>query len=116
MKIINIDSASKVEVDIEGVDSVFKQLPIGTADGSPSFSFRVFTINPSGHTPFHVHLFEHVNYIIEGVGCLVTENGKERILRKGDFVLVLPNEKHQYKNRSNSESMIMICAVPKDYE
>jgi quercetin dioxygenase-like cupin family protein len=31
-------------------------------------------------------------------------------------VLVLPNETHQYKNTSATKAMVMICAVPKEYE
>ncbi len=116
MKIINIDNASKVKVEMDGVKNVFKQIPISSADGSPIFSFRVFSIEPNGHTPYHVHPFEHINYVVEGQGCLVKESGEELNLRKGDFALVLPNEKHQYKNSSKNETMVMICAVPKEYE
>jgi quercetin dioxygenase-like cupin family protein len=46
----------------------------------------------------------------------VEENGREHEVKKGDFVLVLPDEKHQYKNRSPKSPFIMICAVPKEYE
>jgi hypothetical protein len=38
------------------------------------------------------------------------------VVKKGDFVLVLPDEKHQYKNRSSKTPFMMICAVPKEYE
>jgi len=116
MKIINIDSVSKVKAEMEGAEKVFKQVPIASDDGTPVFSFRVFSIEPGGHTPYHIHPFEHLNYVIEGEGCMVTESGEERSIKKGDFALVLPNEKHQYKNKSNSEAMVMICAVPKEYE
>jgi len=37
-------------------------------------------------------------------------------VKKGDFVLVLPDEKHQYQNRSPKSPFMMICAVPKEYE
>jgi quercetin dioxygenase-like cupin family protein len=37
-------------------------------------------------------------------------------VKKGDFALVLPGEKHQYKNMSPGNPMIIICAVPKEYE
>jgi quercetin dioxygenase-like cupin family protein len=92
------------------------QIPISNNDGTPTVSFRVFTIEPGGHTPYHIHAFEHINYIISGNGVLVTETGEERPVKKGDFVLVLPNEKHQYKNKSAAEPFIVICAVPKDHE
>ena len=58
----------------------------------------------------------HMNYIIEGEGALVNENGVETPLKAGDFALVDPDEKHQYRNKSESGPMVMICAVPKEYE
>jgi quercetin dioxygenase-like cupin family protein len=47
---------------------------------------------------------------------LVDERGKEHEVKKGDFVLILPDEKHQDRNKSQKDSFIMICAVPKEYE
>lgn len=116
MKIISLDHLEKTKPDMEGAKDIFKQVPISKNDGSPNFSFRVFTVEPEGHTPYHAHPFEHLNYVIEGRGALVTESGQEREIKKGDFALVLPGEKHQYKNTSLSEPFVMICAVPKAYE
>jgi quercetin dioxygenase-like cupin family protein len=116
VKITNLDKTVKIEVTMEGASNVKKQLPISSQDGSPTFSFRVFTVEPEGHTPYHTHAFEHVNYIVEGEGVVVMANGEERPVKKGDFVLVLPGEKHQYKNKSASSPFVMICAVPKEYE
>ncbi len=70
---------------------------------------------PGGHTPFHAHSFEHLNYVIEGKGTVKNEIGEERC-KKGDFAMVMPGEKHQYVNSSDKDPMVMICAVPKDYE
>ena len=114
MKITNLDQIQKTKMAMEGVKDVLKQVPISKADGTPSYSFRVFTIMPGGHTPYHAHPFEHLNYIIEGAG--VMDSGEELPVKKGDFGLVLPNEKHQYRNRSAKDPMVMICAVPKEYE
>ncbi len=116
MQISSLDKVKKIKPDMEGAKNVFKQVPISRDDGSPTFSVRVFTIDPDGYTPFHRHPFEHLNYVIEGYGAVVMENGEEREIKKGDFILVLPNEKHQYKNKSASEPMLIICAVPKEYE
>lgn len=116
MKITRLDSSQNVRVDMEGAKNVHKQIPISGSDGSPTFAFRVFTIEPGGHTPYHAHPFEHLNYIIEGEGVVVNSSGEERTARKGDFVLVLPGEKHQYRNRSPLNTFVMICAVPKEYE
>jgi quercetin dioxygenase-like cupin family protein len=116
MKITNLDQAEKMKMTMEGAKDVLKQVPLSKNDGSPNFSFRVFTLLPDGHTPYHTHAVEHMNYIIEGDGAVVTESGEERPVKKGDFVLVLPGEKHQYRNRSSKNPMVMICAVPKEYE
>lgn len=116
MKISGLDRIEKIRVEMEGAKNIYKQVPLSKKDGAPKFSFRVFTIEPNGNTPFHKHPFEHLNYIIEGSGTLVTEEGKEHEVKQGDFVLVLPNEQHQYKNKSSRGPFIMICAVPKEYE
>ena len=115
MYITNLGKISKIKPDMEGAEGVYKQLPISKESGTPTFSFRVFTIEPGGHTPHHNHPFEHINYVIEGSGILICE-GQEYDIEKGDFAMVLPGETHQYRNKSKSEPLIMICAVPKEYE
>jgi quercetin dioxygenase-like cupin family protein len=116
MKVTRLDKVEKKKMTMEGAKDVDKQVPISKNDGSPLTSFRVFTIEPGGHTPYHAHPFEHINYIIEGSGFLVTGSGEERPLEKGDFVLVLPGEVHQYKSTPAGSPMVMICAVPREYE
>jgi quercetin dioxygenase-like cupin family protein len=116
MKITSLDRAEKAKMNMEGAKEAYKQIPISKADGTPTFSLRVFTIEPGGHTPHHKHPFEHLNYIIEGDGVLVSETGNERPVKKGDFVLVLPDEIHQYRNKSLNKQFVMICGVPKEYE
>jgi quercetin dioxygenase-like cupin family protein len=116
MKITNLDKVKKTEMNMEGAHNVSKQIPLSKDDGVPTFSFRVFSLEPQGHTPFHKHPFEHMNYIVEGNGVIVNEIGEELEVKKGDFALVLPDEKHQYRNKSENKPMIMICAVPKKYE
>lgn len=100
---------------MEGAKDIIKQVPLSKNDGAPLFSFRVFTIEPGGNTPFHEHPFEHMNYVIKGKGVLVMKDS-EHTVKEGDFALVLPGEKHQYKNTSENDDFIMICAVPKEYE
>jgi quercetin dioxygenase-like cupin family protein len=115
MHITRLDKVEKVIPQMEGASGVFKQLPLSKADGVPTFSFRVFTIEPGGHTPFHQHPFEHMNYIIEGQGVMVAKD-REQTVKKGDFALVLPNEMHQFKNISESQDFVFICAVPREHE
>jgi len=116
MKIVNLKKVEKNPVAMEGAQGAFKQVPISRNDGSPTFSYRVFTIEPGGFTPYHNHPSEHLNYVIEGEGYLVNEKGDHQPINQGDFILVKPDEKHQYRNRSDQKNFVMICGVPIQYE
>ena len=115
MHITALEEVKKIIPDMEGAKGVYKQIPISKENGTPTFSFRVFTIEPGGHTPFHNHPFEHLNYVIEGNGSVIADN-REHEVKKGDFIMILPGEVHQYRNTSTSVSLVIICAVPKEYE
>jgi quercetin dioxygenase-like cupin family protein len=115
MYITSLEDVSKVIPNMEGAKGVYKQIPLSRDDGAPNFSFRVFTIEPGGHTPLHNHPFEHMNYVIEGSGTAVV-GSNEIDIKKGNFALILPGEIHQYRNTSTSGPLIIICAVPKEYE
>ena len=56
-----------------------------------------------------------MTYVIEGTGALVNEAGEETALKAGDFALVNPDEKHQYRNKGD-QPFKMICGVPKEFE
>jgi quercetin dioxygenase-like cupin family protein len=116
MKIISLDQVSKSKVQMEGAQNAWKQIPLSREDGAPVYAYRVFTVEPGGYTPYHQHPYEHMNYIIEGEGVLVNEAGEKKSLKAGDFALVLPNEKHQYRNTSQDKAFKMICGVPKEFE
>jgi len=115
MKIVSLNDIAKTKVHMEGAKGALRQLALTAKDGAPTFSFRVFTVEPGGHTPHHTHPFEHMNYVISGQGALVSPEGDEQAIQAGDFALVLPEEKHQYRNTSATEPFVFICAVPNAY-
>jgi quercetin dioxygenase-like cupin family protein len=116
MKITNLAGLPKTKVQMDGAKDAYRQTPVSKNDGSPTFAFRVFTVEPGGHTPYHAHAFEHLNFVIDGEGALVDADGREQPVRKGDFALVLPNEKHQYRNTGKAQPLVFLCAVPIAYE
>lgn len=116
MIITNLDNIEMKKVEMDGVKHAFKQVPLSREHGAPNFSFRVFTLEPGGHTPHHNHPFEHLNYIISGQGIVVRDDGSEEPVKAGDFVMILPGERHQYRNASKQEQFQFICAVPIEYE
>lgn len=116
MKIVSLDEVPRTAVTMEGASRAWRQTPLSSADGAPTFAFRVFTLEPGGHTPYHAHPFEHLNYVIRGAGAIVDAEGRAHEFAEGDFAIVPPGEQHQYRNASPSEEFVMICAVPKAYE
>ncbi len=65
-----------------GASGASKQIPLSKNDGAPVYSYRVFTLDPEGYTPYHKHDYEHMNYIIEGEGAIVNEAGEEFSVKK----------------------------------
>jgi len=116
MVIKHLSSVPGSVVTMEGAGGAVKQVPLSKDDGAPMFSFRVFTLEPGGYTPYHNHPFEHLNYVIKGKGAAVDSDGKKHPVAEGDFILVLPGEIHQYRNDSPADEFVFICAVPKEYE
>jgi quercetin dioxygenase-like cupin family protein len=114
MKITRLETCETLPILMEGIAGASKQVPISRNDGAPNFCFRVFTLEPGGHTPHHRHESEHLNYILEGSGELLDDD-TPRAIRQGDFILVKPNERHQYRN-TGDRPLVFLCAVPKEYE
>ena len=116
MIIRKLTDVNKTAVDLEGVLGVTKQLVLGSADGVPNFSIRVFTIAPGGHSPHHTHAVEHLNFVLSGQGSLMDKEGKANPIQKGEFAFVAPYDVHQFRNTSETEDFVFMCAVPKEYE
>ena len=85
MHISSLGKAKKIKPNMEGAEGVYKQVPISREDGTPTFSFRVFKIEPGGHTPFHAHPFEHINYVFEGSGVVIVKDQEYEIKKATSF-------------------------------
>lgn len=55
----------------------------------------------------HRHIMEEVYYVVEGEG-IMRVNGIEQVLKKGDAVVILPNERHNIKNMSATIDLRLI--------
>ena len=104
-----------VPVEMEGAKDVTMRVLIGPADAAPTFAMRIFEMAPGGHTPFHDHPFEHEVMILNGEIAIVSPEG-EIPVRPGDVALIAPNDKHQFKNRSNTDPASFMCLVPIAYQ
>ena len=103
-----------VPVEAEGAVHAMKRILIGSGDGAPLFSMRMFDIAPGGCSPRHRHNFEHEIYVVSGSGTL-SSAGEEYLLHPGTSVFIAPDEEHQLRN-SGTDTLRFLCIVPREYE
>lgn len=115
MLLKKIDEVPAVPVQMEGVKDVSMRLLFGPKDQAPTFAMRVFELEPEGHTPFHDHPFEHQVIALEGDIRVMSATGEEP-LAPGDVLMVMPGEKHQFRNASSAGRARLICLVPVEYQ
>jgi len=115
MQIKTISKVPAAAVQMDGAKNVSVRVVFGPADEAPTFAMRVFELAAGGHTPFHIHPFEHEAVILSGDIAVVTETGPIPV-KVGDCILVNPNEKHQFKNQSETQPASFMCLVPIAYQ
>ncbi len=94
------------EHDLKGVEL----LPLITQEqGAKNFAMRLFRLEPGGHTPFHVHGWEHEVYVVEGTGEVIGEQGSQS-LEVGSAVYVPAEEKHRFQAGDNG--LAFLCCIP----
>jgi len=115
MQIKKVKDVPATQVDMDGAKDVRVRVLFGPKDGAPTFAMRIFEIDKDGHTPFHEHPFEHEVMVLEGELAVVTQEGQIPIA-PGDVLMVLPGEKHQFRNLSSKAPARMLCLVPVEYQ
>jgi quercetin dioxygenase-like cupin family protein len=110
MRVQNHTDVPSNEVTMEGSSGCRVRWLIGEGDKAPNFAMREFEVAPGGHTPRHMHDYEHEVFVLAGNG-VVMDGDQERPLKAGDVVFVSPNDVHQFRN-TGSETMRFLCLIP----
>ena len=97
---------------VEEAKNTYIRWLIGEDLNPPTFYMRLFEVEEGGETPYHTHDWEHEVFVLEGEGAVRNEKGELIPLRPGSFVLVRPNEKHQFIN-TGSGVLKFLCLIPK---
>ena len=109
--IIKHDSEMKfIPVSMKDAVSVTMKIPMGTDDGSQNMIMRLFCIATGGHTPYHIHDFEHLVRVVSGRGIATDKEGISHELSPGQSIFIFPNEKHQFSNPYN-EPFEFTCTI-----
>jgi quercetin dioxygenase-like cupin family protein len=110
LKISNIDEVDQTEFHLKGASGVKIQYLIPESIAK-TFMMRRFTIKEGGYTPLHKHDFEHEVFVLGGKG-VVCDGKKEYQLSENSFILVYPNDIHQFLNKGK-EDLVLLCMIPK---
>ncbi|MBI9017603.1 MAG: cupin domain-containing protein [Phycisphaerae bacterium] len=115
MQIKTIESLPQQKVEMEGANGCCVRVLFGPKDNAPTFAMRQFEIAPGGNTPLHTHDFEHQVVVLKGTIIVESKDGPTET-KPGDVIMAMPNELHQFKNPSETESASMLCFVPIEYQ
>lgn len=99
------------EVNVDGAKDVSIRWLLSKDNKAPNFAMRLFEIEPGGHTPYHVHPWEHEIFVVSGSGILRYE-GKKYELIEGSIIYVPSSTDHQFK--AGDSGMKMICVIPNE--
>lgn len=110
MKLKHYTDIELEPVTMDGAKGASIRWLISEKDGAPNFATRLFEVEPGGFTPYHTHSWEHENFIVEGEGALITEDG-DKPFKKGDIIYVPPMFRHSYKNTGDTV-LKFLCIIP----
>ena len=112
MYVISHEEREEKDVDAEGVEKTTVRWLIGKRSGAKTYAMRLFTMKPGGIIQLHTHPEEHEIYVLEGKAKLLSDDGNDRIAKKGDVVFIPSDLPHGYDNTESTESFKFICVIP----
>ncbi len=92
---------------------VTMRVVIGPDEGAPTFTMRVFEVQPGSATPLHSHWWEHEVFVLSGKG-LARRGADEVPIAHGSTVFVPGGELHQFKN-AGDDVLRFICVIPQEW-
>ena len=110
MKIAHYTDAPAAPVAVPGACDVTIRWLVGPNDHPPTFHLRRFEVGPGGCSPRHRHPWEHEVYVLEGRGTVWTADGEVPV-GPGSFVLVRPDEEHQFRAAGDG-ALSFLCLIP----
>jgi quercetin dioxygenase-like cupin family protein len=110
-QIVDTDQVTELQVD-KTIGATMKVL-IGPDQGAPNFITRLFTLQPGGKIPPHLHdNIEHEQYILEGEMVVAFDEEPQRTVSAGQAVFIPAGVAHRYENLGETP-VRFICIVPK---
>ena len=110
MKVIDYHRIPDTRFDNDKAKGVSGRVIIGKADGAPNFCMRVFELDPGGHSPRHIHDWEHEIFFHAGTGEVLND-GSWTPVSAGSAAFVPGGTDHQIRN-TGDEKLVFVCLIP----
>ncbi|MFX0003384.1 MAG: cupin domain-containing protein [Candidatus Hodarchaeota archaeon] len=107
----DIEQKEAILADGTKVEGIYIRWLIDENLGAKNFAMRRIEVKPDQRIPLHNHPEEHEIYILEGNGKFYNDKGEIELVKQGDFVFILPNEKHGIDN-VGKDNLIFLCLIP----
>ena len=110
MKVVHSAEVAAQPVEEEGARNTTVRWLISRPEGAPNFAMRLFELAPGGSTPLHEHPWEHEVFVLAGRAEVVQDSGPTQAA-PGDAILVMPGERHQFRNTGDAPARVL-CMIP----
>jgi quercetin dioxygenase-like cupin family protein len=110
MRVVHASEVEAKPVTEPGASRATVRWLLARPEGAPTFAMRLFELAPGGSTPLHEHPWEHEVFVLQGAAEVVTA-AEARPIKPTDAVLVLPGERHQFRNAGEGPARFL-CMIP----
>ena len=100
-KVCHYTDVPAVAVGDQGPGASLRWLIDDAHDGAPVYALRMVEIEPGGHSPHHLHGYEHENFVVEGRGRVFMDGvwhdlkaGRRRVRAGGRRARVRQRRRH----------------------
>ncbi len=107
VKVVKIEDIEPVPVE-QGEKTYIRVL--FSVSEAPTYSMRIFEMEPGGHIYAHKHPWEHEILVLEGRVRIRVED-KVFDLEPGTAIFIPPNRVHEYWNVGSSRARF-VCVIP----
>jgi quercetin dioxygenase-like cupin family protein len=110
MRVVHSSEVEGQSVAEAGASGAAVRWLLAGPEGAPTFAMRLFELARGGFTPLHEHAWEHEVFVLEGRAELF-DGTRATAVGPGDAVLVLPGERHQFRNAGEGPARFL-CMIP----
>ena len=93
-------------------EGMHRRILIGDSDRAQNFIMRLFEVDNGTEVKCHIHPWEHEIFVLEGIGAVMSSEGREIEVSPGSVLYMPAGEKHAMINKG-AIVLKFLCIIPK---